>query len=51
MPCAAVRAGRYGFLQRLAAGYGGDQSVALLPNVVFSLAMARWYQEQGGPGG
>lgn len=42
--------GRYDFLDRLAQQYGGDSSAALLPNIVFSLALARWYQEQGEAG-
>ncbi|GAB4815863.1 hypothetical protein N2152v2_002909 [Parachlorella kessleri] len=42
----AVRAGRYAFLQRFAREYGGDQSANLFPNIVYSLALAKWYQEQ-----
>ncbi|KAL4430372.1 hypothetical protein ABPG77_002178 [Micractinium sp. CCAP 211/92] len=44
----ALRAGRYDFLYRLAERHGGDGSAALLPNFVFSQALARWYQEQEG---
>lgn len=46
--CASRR--RYDFLHRLVEQYGGDGSAALLPNFVFSQALARWYQEQGGWG-
>ena len=47
-PWRAVRAGRYAFLQQFAERYGGgDTSVQLFPNIVYSLALARWYQEQG----
>ncbi|KAI3425283.1 hypothetical protein D9Q98_009050 [Chlorella vulgaris] len=42
----ALRAGRYEFLYRLTEQYGGDSSAALLPNFVFSRALARWYQDQ-----
>ncbi|EFN53652.1 hypothetical protein CHLNCDRAFT_136380 [Chlorella variabilis] len=42
----ALRAGRYDFLYRLVEQYGGDSSAALLPNFVFSQALARWFQEQ-----
>ena len=38
---------RYDFLYRLAEQYG-DSSAALLPNFVYSQALARWFQEQGG---
>lgn len=41
---------RYDFLYRLAERHGGDGSAALLPNFVFSQALARWYQEQGEQG-
>ncbi|KAL4419888.1 hypothetical protein ABPG75_006986 [Micractinium tetrahymenae] len=44
----ALRAGRYDFLYRLAEQHGGDGSAALLPNFVFSQALACWYQEQEG---
>jgi hypothetical protein len=43
----AVRAGRYQFLERFVETYGGDGSAGLLPNFPFSLALGRWYQEQG----
>ena len=38
---------RYDFLYRLAEQYGGDASAALLPGMVFSQALARWFEEQG----
>ena len=44
----ACRAGRYDFLQRFAEEGGPDASAALLPSVAYSLALGRWYQEQGG---
>ncbi|GAB4815862.1 hypothetical protein N2152v2_002908 [Parachlorella kessleri] len=31
---------------RFAWVYGGDQSAQLYPNIVYSLALAKWYQEQ-----
>ena len=40
---------RYDFVYRLAEQYA-DGAAALLPNVVFSQALARWFQEQGGCG-
>ena len=43
-----MRAGRYEFLRRFAEQWGGgDQSAALLPGMVFSLALAARFQEQG----
>ena len=44
----AVRSGQYEWLQKFVEGQGdgGDSAAALLPNMVFSLALARWYQEQ-----
>lgn len=44
----AVRSGQYDFLQRFVEGQGAgvDSASVLLPNMVFSLALAKWYQEQ-----
>ncbi len=51
-PCTRLASDcRYDFLYRLAERHGGDGSAALLPNFVFSQALARWYQEQGEQGG
>lgn len=47
-PALAPAPCRYDFLYRLVEQYGGDSSAALLPNFVFSQALARWFQEQGG---
>ncbi|KAG7666551.1 hypothetical protein KSW81_005203 [Nannochloris sp. 'desiccata'] len=44
----AVRSGQYEYLQKLLEGRGADGdsgAVALLPNMVFSLALSKWYQE------
>jgi hypothetical protein len=44
----AVRSGQYEYLQQLLEGQGTDGdsgSVALFPNMVFSLALSKWYQE------
>jgi hypothetical protein len=44
----AVRSGQYDYLEKLLEGQGvdGDSgAVALLPNMVFSLALSKWYQE------
>ena len=48
-PAPAPHPCRYDFLYRLAEQYGGDSSAALLPNFVYSQALARWFQEQGEP--
>jgi len=48
----AVRAGQYEYLQKLLEGQGTDGdsgAVALLPNMVFSLALSKWYQENKEP--
>jgi hypothetical protein len=48
----ALRSGQYDFLHRFAREYqGGAASAALLPNFAFSLALARWFQEQAADGG
>lgn len=43
----AVRSGQYEFLHRLVDGTASDvdPAVALLPNMVFSQALAQWYEE------
>ena len=44
----AVRSGQYDYLEHLLEGQGADGdsgAVALLPNMVFSLALSKWYQE------
>ena len=45
-PASAVRAGQYGFVRRLAEEYGG-RGAELQPNIVFSQALAAWYEAQG----
>lgn len=42
----SLRAAQYGFLQRLAWELQHGCSLALLPNFAFSLALARFWQEQ-----
>ena len=44
----AVRSGQYEYLEKLLEGQsidGDSGAVALLPNMVFSLALSKWYQE------
>lgn len=47
----AVRSRQYGFLDQFVNSY--DSSTALMPNMMFSVALAAWYkeQEQGNNGG
>ncbi|KIZ00582.1 hypothetical protein MNEG_7378, partial [Monoraphidium neglectum] len=49
----ALRAGRYGWLERLVQGFDGGAALALLPNFAYSLALARYWKEQraAGPSG
>ncbi|XP_024517556.1 transcription factor 25 [Selaginella moellendorffii] len=42
----ALRAGQYSWLEAFVESFYDDQSVALLPNFSFSLAVARYYLEQ-----